>query len=269
MIHAPVLTPSMQRSQGAAQVALSAGHPRARLRTLHQSGAARIMLPALDRVPEVVILNTGGGLAGGDRLSYAIDIGAGLTARATTQTAERAYRSTGATARVDLALTVGPDGWLDWLPQETILYQGARLHRSTRVDMAPGAGVLMTEMIVLGRAAMGEVVTDIALTDRREVWRAGRPVALDVLRLDTRALTTGAAGLAGARALAALWLVCDGAEDMAAPLRAAIPAAGVSALPGRLMLRAATPDAPALRALMRRALDTLRRDRTLPRVWQA
>ena len=226
------------------------------------------MLPALDAGPEVVVLNTGGGLAGGDRLSYGIAIGAGLTARATTQTAERAYRSTGATARVDLALTVGPDGWLDWLPQETILYQGARLQRRTRVDLAAGSGVLMTEMIVLGRAAMGETVTDIALTDRREVWRDSRPVALDVLRLDAAALTSGAAGLAGARALAAIWLVCDRAEDMAPALRSAVPEAGISALPGRLMLRAATPDAPALRALMRRALHVLRHTRALPRVWQ-
>ena len=166
-------------------------------------------------------------------------------------------------------MTVGAGGWLDWLPQETILYQGARLHRRTRVDLAPGAGVMMTEMIVLGRAAMGETVTDIALTDRREVWRDGRPVALDVLRLDAAALATGAAGLAGARTLAALWLVCDGAEDMLELLRAAVPDAGVSALPGRLMLRAATRDAPALRALMRRALNTLRHNRALPRVWQS
>ncbi len=258
----------MQRSIGAACVALVAGQPRARLTALDQSGSARIMLPALDKVPEVVILNTGGGLAGGDRLSYSIDIGAGLVARATTQTAERAYRSTGATARVDLAMTVGAGGWLDWLPQETILYQGARLHRRTRIDLAAGSGVMMAEMIVLGRAAMGEVVTDVALTDRREVWRDGHVVALDVLRLDAAALATGAAGLNGARALAALWLVCNGAEDMVAPLRAAVPEAGISALPGRLMLRAATRDAPALRALMARALQTLRQTRALPRVWQ-
>jgi urease accessory protein len=103
---------------------------------------------------------------------------------ATTQTAERAYKATGLPARMDVRLTVGPGGWLDWLPQETIVFDRANLDRRTTIDLAPGAGCLALEAVVLGRAAMGETVREIRFRDRREIRRDGAPLWIDPLVVD-------------------------------------------------------------------------------------
>ncbi len=105
---------------------------------------------------------------------------------------------------MDIRLEVGAGAHLDWLPQETILFDGAALDRRTRVTLAPGASCLLAETLVLGRAAMGETVSRLALRDRREVWAAGRPLWLDPLGLSPAALR-GPATLAGARARWPRW----------------------------------------------------------------
>ena len=103
-----------------------------------------------------MFLNTSGGLASGDRLSFAVTLRPDTRALATTQTAERAYRATGPAARAEVRLTVGHNGWLDWLPQETILFDGSALSRQTCVSLAADAWYLGVETVILGRAAMGE-----------------------------------------------------------------------------------------------------------------
>lgn len=264
----------MQRAAGAATVGLVAAAGGAtRLARLEQAGAARAFLPRVDGpVPEVVMLNTAGGLTGGDRLAYAVDLGAGARATATTQTAERIYACGGGRARMDVRLTLGPGAALDWLPQETILFQDGALTRRTTADLAGEARLLAVETLVLGRAAMGERLTQVALDDRREVWRAGRPVLVEAVRLPGAALGTGAAGLAGARAVATVALVAPGAEDALGPVRAALAgaegvAAAASAWDGRCLVRAMAPDAWPLRRVLARVLAVLR-GRGLPRVWQ-
>lgn len=147
---------SMQRSHGTAHLSFRADGARIALGDLRQQGSAKVLLPHVGAVPEAVFLNTSGGITGGDRLRYGLDLGAGVRAVATTQTAERAYRASAGVGRMEVALTVGAGGWLDWLPQETILFQGSALHRETMVDLAGAAGCLVLESVVLGRAAMGE-----------------------------------------------------------------------------------------------------------------
>ena len=126
--HLPI--PAMQRSHGAAAVSFDLHAGRMRLRDLAQKGSAKVLLPPGGAVPEVVFLNTSGGLTGGDRLSYHLDLGAGVRAVATTQTAERAYRSASGLAQVAVSASVGRGGWLDWLPQETILFQASEIGRA-------------------------------------------------------------------------------------------------------------------------------------------
>lgn len=259
----------LERVRGAARVAL---RPGGRLGDLYQQGSAKAILPRVSGAPEVVFLNTAGGLTGGDRLSYRLDLGAGLRATATTQTAERAYRAGQGRARMDVGFTVGPGGWLDWLPQETILFEGAALVRRTEIRLDPGAkGCLALETLVLGRAAMGETVTRLDLTDDRRVWRGDRLVHADPVRLTDDALRPQAAGLGEARAVASLVLLAQGAEDAVEPLARVLDEPGTraaaSALPGRLVLRALAVDSWPLRRLMARAL-TLLRPGPLPRVWQ-
>lgn len=271
-MYAVVETGPMQRSRGEARVALGRAEGAVRLTGLRQSGSAKAILPRVSGNPEVVYLNTSGGLTGGDSLSYQAEVGAGVQAVATTQTAERAYRAGAGTARVRVDLTVGADGFLDWLPQETILFDGASLDRRTHVRLAPGAGCLVLETIVLGRQAMGETLRRLALRDWRQIERDGVPVWVEPLMLTDRALTTGPAGLNGARAFATLCLIAPEAPDLLAPLRRLLDEpgveAGASALPGRLILRAHAADGWPLRRQIARCLGLLRRGRPLPRVWQ-
>jgi urease accessory protein len=139
----------------------------------------------------VVFLNTSGGMTGGDRLSFGLSLAAGCRVTATTQTAERAYRSADGPARVEIRHQVGPGAHLDWLPQETILFDHSALERRTVIELAADASCLALEAVVLGRAAMGEQVREVTLTDRRQVLREGRPVLVEPLRLSSAALGAG------------------------------------------------------------------------------
>ncbi len=228
------------------------------------------MLPRQNgAVPEVVFLNTSGGLTGGDDISFAIDLGPGCRALATTQTAERAYASTGSTARMTIHGTVAAGGRLDWLPQETLLYQHSHLTRRTTIDLAEGAGCLLAEMIVLGRPAMGERVADTRLTDSRLITRRGRPVWAETLHLDPAVLASPSPALLnGARAFAVICLIAQGAEDAVTALRAALdPAMGaVSGWDGKCVIRLAATDGWPLKQQLARLLHILT-GRPLPRVW--
>lgn len=266
----PACPPRLQRAVGLAEVALAAAARGARLTRLYQSGSAKaVPLLAPDQA-EIAFLNTSGGLCGGDRLGYALTLAAGVTATATTQTAERAYRADIA-AQVEVRLTVGAGGHLDWIPQETILFDGARVARRTEIELGAEAGCLLAESVVLGRAAMGEVMRTLDFTDWRVVRRGAAPVWLEPLRLVPGAFD-GLATLRGARAVASAALIRAGAEDLLVPLRAVLDengvAAAASALPGRLMLRMMAADGWPLRRQMARALAVLRQGRALPRVWQ-
>ncbi|MDO8884390.1 MAG: urease accessory protein UreD [Pseudotabrizicola sp.] len=273
---AAAITEPMQRSRGEASVSLALGPAGMRLTGLRQQGSAKCILPhgpiGRGGPPEVVFLNTSGGLTGGDTLAYAVTLGPSARAVATTQTAERAYRSSGGAARVRVTMDVGPGGWLDWLPQETILFEDSHLDRRTTLDLAPGAGCLLLESVVLGRAAMGESVGRVALRDWREIRQSGRPVMVEPLTLTDRALQTGVAGLRGCRAFASLAMVGQGVADLLAPVRRVLDEPGVtaaaSAPDGRLMLRMMAADGWPLRRQIARALAVLRRGAALPRVWQ-
>lgn len=263
--HAP-----LQRSDGAARIALKDG----RIAALRQSGSAKVMLPRTHSgVPEIVFLNTSGGLTSGDRLEYSVTLGAGTSARATTQTAERAYRAEDGPARAIVTLELGAGASLGWLPQETILFNGAGLQRETRVEMAGDARYLGIETVVLGRAAMGETVARLMLEDSRTIRRDGRLLLLDPLRLTDAALARagGMALLGGARAFATLIFVAPEAQAMLPALRAELDEPGVqgaaSGLEGRLVLRCLAADAWPLRRQMLRLVERLQPGAT-PRCWQ-
>lgn len=260
----------MQRSHGRAHVVMG---PRG-LVDLAQAGSAKAMLPRMTAgLPEIVFLNTSGGLASNDRLSFGVELRPGTRAVATTQTAERAYRADAGPACATVNVQVGQGGWLDWLPQETILFDGAQLDRATRIELAPGAGCLLLEMIVLGRLAMGERLSRLSLRDRRQVTQAGHLLHHDALALDDRALSRlqGAAMTGGARAMATLAMVAPHAPDLLARARASLDeprvTAAASAPPGRLLLRLLAEDGWPLRRQINKLLRVLRPD-PLPRTWQ-
>jgi urease accessory protein len=262
---------ALQRATGRAHVALALRDGATRLTGLHQSGSAKAFLPRVHGpVPEVVYLNTAGGLTGGDRLTFSLALGNGAIAVATTQTAERAYASLGGRAQMEVALSLGAGARLDWLPQETILFNRSALARRTQADLGPGARFLMAECVVLGRAAMGETVADLLFSDWREVRQGGTPVLVEPLRITAATLAAGPAALGGARALATVALIAPGAEDALAPVRGCLPEgveAAASAWGGKLVVRLLGADLWPVRRAVAQILNVLRGS-PLPRVWQ-
>lgn len=263
--------PSFQRSHGVARLGFRRVGARTRLEGLRQEGSAKAFVHDSQVGPDVVFLNTSGGMTGGDRLSYALTLGEGCRVTATTQTAERAYRSAGGVARVSVEHEVGAGAHLDWLPQETILFDGSALERVTTVRLGAGASCLVLEAVVLGRAAMGEVLRRVSLFDRRQVFRGDVPVLVEPLRLGDAGLVAGLGVLQGARAFASLALVAEGAEARVQAVRAVLDEPGVNAgasgFDGKLTVRLMAADGWPLRRQILRVLEVLR-DGPLPRVWQ-
>jgi len=241
-----------------------------RLMRLYQQGCCKCLMPKGQDRCEAVLLNTAGGITGGDRLAYAAEAGPEALLTVTTQTAERVYRAQpGEVGRVAIRLTLGAGASLDWLPQETILFDRAALVRRYEVRIAVDARLLMAEALVLGRAAMGETVSDLHLADQWRIHRGGKLVYADALRMTGEAVRTAARpGLLGPnRAMASLVYVAPDAEDRLDQARALLPEgdAGASAWNGLLAVRMAAPDGQALRRSLARFLTEFRGAR-LPRV---
>ena len=174
----------LQRASGECRVAFDLRDGRTRLGDLYQRDPCRVLFPhsELGEPPQAVLLTTSGGVTDGDSLKMAIEIGPGAAAVATTQAAEKVYRAAtgGGHCAIDVAVRVGEGATLDWLPQETIVFQGARLKRRTVADVEPGGALLACEMVVLGRAASGERFVSGLLLDAWSVRRSSeRPARLD------------------------------------------------------------------------------------------
>lgn len=245
----------------------------ARIAGLRQQGSLKALFPrGAGPELEAVFLNTAGGLTGGDRMRIAAGAGPGARLVLSSQAAERAYRARGPVpARVQVTLTVAAGGRVDWLPQETILFDGAALERRLVVDLEPGARALIVEPVILGREAMGEVVRDLRLSDRWEIRQAGRIVFADALRFDgdAAALMARAGAGDGARAWAGLIFAGPEAAALLDPVRALLPAtAGASLVrEGILFIRILAQDGFVLRQSLIPVIERLT-GAALPKVWR-
>jgi urease accessory protein len=241
---------------------------------LRQVGCLKVRFPRADNLEwlNLVTLNTSGGIAGGDELRSSFTIGAGACATIASQAAERFYRALPGSAASDVrtSIAVGPGGAAEWLPQETILFNGCAVRRRLCVQLATDAWFLGVESLVFGRAAMGEVVKRASVHDLIEISRGGRVLLHDAIRLDGEiaGMLLHPAIAGGARAVATVVYVAPGAEAMLDDARSAAPECGASAWDGMLIARTLAPDSAALRASVVAILHVLRRGRTLPRVWQ-
>lgn len=239
-----------------------------------EGGGYRAKFPRGGVGCEGVIINTGGGLAGGDRLDVSLSLEAGVYATVTSQSAEKVYRADGMTSHIDAVATVAAGATLVWAPQETILFDGAELKRSLSVDMAADSRLLAVETVVFGRQAMGESVTSGAFADRWRVRRDGRLIFAEDVRLSGDVaghLATPTVGK-GARAVATLLYVSGDAEARLEDVRemlvgsAAELAIGAGAWNGMLVVRALSGDPALVRAAMAATLSHLT-GRPVPRVW--
>jgi urease accessory protein len=271
----------LQRLRGAARVGFAGAE--ARLTELYQANPCRVLLPRLPNGGvEAVLLNTAGGVTDGDHLDYTIAARHGAQVTATTQAAEKVYRSRGADSHVHCHLTVSGGAFLEWLPQETILFDGGALARQTHVEMDGGSRLLAMDWLLLGRLASGERLTQAAVRDRWRLRREGRLIWADDFRLqgDIESLAARPSLLAGARALATLIYAAPDAGDYLATarelLRECAGRAGVSQRPGLLICRFLALDGLTLRRDVEAFLLSFRaaihgRPKStpmpLPRVW--
>ena len=257
-------TVTHQRARGRAAVSFHAKGGRTRLDDLHQSGCLKLrLLRAHGPVPEAVLINTAGGLTGGDRLAVEASVGAGARAMLATQTAERLYRSIGGTASMEISLRAEAGSRLAWLPQETIAFEGSALRRRLDVNLAPDARFLAVEPLVMGRAAMGERIERAFLRDDWRVRIDGRLVHTEALRIgpNARSWLERTAGWNGAIAAATVLLVAPVAPDLVRPARECVGTLGaVDAWEGpqaRLVARLLAPDGLALRRALLPLLSLL------------
>ena len=175
-----------QRSEGEAEIAFELRGGRSVLSHLYQRAPCRVLFPAtaIDDLPEAVLVTTSGGIAGGDRLRIAVSVEAGAAALLTSQAAEKIYRSLGPEARCAVSLQIGDGAWLEWLPQETILFQAARFSRTIEAKLSATGRLLASEMVVFGRLARGERFSSGRLQDRWRLHRGGGLIWTDTVCLE-------------------------------------------------------------------------------------
>ena len=262
----------MARAQGEVSLAAKSRDGGTALRRLRQSGSLKCLFPGnAGQALQAVLLNCAGGVTGGDRFSLAACAEAGTTLTLTTQAAERIYRaSPGEHGQIETRLDVAEGARVNWLPQETILFDGCSLERSLTVELQEGATLLLTEPLVFGRLEMGETVTSAHVLDRIEVRRAGVQVYLVRVRLaaDVQALLDRPGVAGGARAMASLVYVAPDAEAQLAALRRFLPCqAGASLIhEDVLVMRLLSRDSNEMRSSLVPMLNHLSHD-GLPRCW--
>ncbi|MEZ5816822.1 MAG: urease accessory protein UreD [Hyphomicrobiaceae bacterium] len=221
---------------------------------------------------EALHVNTGGGVVGGDRVETVYELGPGADVVHTTSSGERIYRSDGAASRLDVRIVLEPAARLDWLPQQTILYAGARLERRIEIDLAPDSRLVMVEIVTFGRPESGEGSAPASLNDQWRVRRQGELLYAEAARLsgELGEVLGRLAVAGGARASALVLAVSPDATDQVEPLRSALECdtceTGVSAWHGILAGRVLARRPGDLIAALTRAIPVLS-GRALPRVW--
>ncbi|WP_375412730.1 urease accessory protein UreD [uncultured Bradyrhizobium sp.] len=260
------------RAVGAVAFDVASADGVTRRRRLHESGSLRVRFPSPEAEGlSAVFVNTAGGIAGGDRFEFDISVGDGARLTVTTAAAEKIYRSHGPAAQLAIALRAAADSHLVWLPQETILFDQARVSRKIDIDLARSASLLLCEIVVFGRAAMGEKMLAGSFIDRWRVRRGGRLVFAETVRLDGDiGEKLGRPAIAKGGVAIGTALILPGDEAVVRRIREASESfggeVGVSCWNGFAMARFCAQDAAKLRADMVAVLGRAGGP-ALPRLW--
>lgn len=269
---AALATFAANRAQGAVAFDVRLVEGVTRRHHLHESGSLRVRFPS----PEAdglsaVFVNTAGGVAGGDRFDIDIAAGEGSRLTLTTAAAEKIYRAESTPAHLNISLKAAAGAHLGWLPQETILFDRARVSRRIDIDLAESASLLICEIVVFGRAAMGEQMRQGEFVDRWRIRRGGRLVFAETVRLDgdigaklaSPAIAKGGVAIGTA-------LIMPGDEALVERIRTLSDTfggeVGISAWNGFAMARFCAQDAARLRADMMAVLGRASGS-ALPRLW--
>lgn len=264
----------MPRAQGTLDLVVKRREHTSVIGDLRQSGSLKALFPRVAGTAlDAVFLNTAGGLTGGDRMQFAIRAGRDSSISVSSQAAERAYRAqAGQTARSDVTIKAATGSCVHWIPQETILFDGAALARRLRVELEQNATALIVEPVIFGREAMGENVNDLQFSDQWRVYRDDKLVFADAVRLmgDARSQLLHTAIAGGARAMATVLLAGPKAalqNNLPLPLPLP-PTAGASLITDEiLLLRFLATDGYALRQDMIPVIEKLS-GAPLPKVWR-
>ena len=261
------------RAVGRVAFTVAAGLGGSRRGRVHEAGSLRVRFPNgnSQAALEAVIVNTAGGMTGGDRFDVDIKVGDGARLSVTTAAAEKIYRSLGPDTDIGVKLEVGPGGALAWLPQETIVFDHARLRRGIDIELARDANLVLAEAAVFGRSAMGEAVVQGQFFDRWRLRVDGALVFAETLRLDgeisqrlaQRAVTAGGVAVASI-------IKYPGDDSDAAAVRVMqdrfVGEVGISAWNGLVVARLVASDGAALRRDLVAVLTALGAG-PLPRLW--
>ncbi len=274
MAEAAAIAP--QRAWGKGRLTAKPFAGRTRLAEFYQEGCAKIRLPdTFDATMEAVLINSSGGLTGGDHMEWEFSAGEGTHLTLTTQACEKIYKASAGTAAVKAKISVGAGATVHWLPQETILFDRASLSRRLDVEIAEGGAFLAVEAILLGRKAMGEMMRTGLFQDCWRIRKGGILLHAENLRLndDIAALTQETATLGGKVAFATLFYSGMDCEQQVEKLRALIGDAngGIShyhvAGQDKLIARLVAADGFALRKILIPVISHLRKGASVPKVW--
>ncbi len=278
MLHFP--EPVMQRTSGKGNLLVRRRNGQSVVGKVFQEGAARICFPRQhgSKSIEAVLINTAGGLTGGDRMEWYVDAAEQSVLTLTTQACEKVYRSAGGEAKVAVRLKAESGAHINWLPQETIIFDQARLDRRLDVNLESEASLLAAEAVVFGRLARGEIVRSVFFRDRWRVSCGGRLVHCEDQSLTGNAkdLLAPAASADGAAAMATVLLVASDATERiedARRLLAGFPeiASGTSAwsvaATGKLLARLVGKDSYTLRKALIPLLSLLNSKAPMPKIW--
>ena len=263
-----------QRARGTLDISAgSAAGEQSRLTNLRQQGSYRAIFPRpLKGTIDAVIINTAGGITGGDSFSTKVTANNHSKISVTTQAAERIYRATDEIAgSMHTRLEVKSNAQLYWLPQETILFEGSRLHRRLEVEVARDSKFLMVEPIVFGREASGEILNLCSLDDRVCITTEGTPIYVDRIKLDgdVALILKRSAVADGLRAMASIVLVDKMAKAMIDGVRTLLPSSGGASLlaDNTLAMRLLCTDSFALRTALLPILTHLTQN-AVPKNWR-
>ena len=261
-VASPATLPASIRASGALKLVTVHTDSGSAAGDVAESGPLRVRFPRVrEERLEAILINTAGGIVGGDKLQFEIEAREDASLSITSQAAEKIYRSNGLTSRISVSLKAEAGAELFWLPQETILFDRARVEREIDADVSPEGSLAICEAVVFGRDAMGEKVERGLLRDRWRVRRNGKVIFADALTLDGDIKSTLNRRAAMSRKIGMATMVCvsSGAMDRLDAVREALEGegieAGASAFDGVLVARILAEDSISLRAAVLSALE--------------
>ena len=167
-----ISTNNYQRAKGKLKISFMNSNDETSIHDLYQSGALKVLIPkSKSKYAEAVLINTGGGIVGGDNLSIEVEAAKKTNTWITTQASEKVYKSSSEQSILNTKVTLEDNSTLFWCPKETILFHNSKLIRNLDFDIKTSSKLLIIENIVFGRLASGELNADCFFSDH---WRIKR-----------------------------------------------------------------------------------------------